>query len=329
MLAIVCPGQGAQSPGFLQPWLELPGAREQLEALGEIAEVDLIAHGTVSDAETIKDTAVAQPLIVAAGLVSAKALWPGGITSVSASADSEGPVLAGHSVGEITAAALAGVLSEASAMSFVAARARGMAGAAAAEATGMSAVVGGVQEEVLAAIEQAGLTPANLNSSGQTVAAGTLERLAALAADPPARARVIPLSVAGAFHTEHMTPAIANLAALAGQMQPQDPQLTLLSNFDGASVASGSEVLQSLVAQVCRPVRWDACMATMLELGVDRLIELSPAGTLTGLAKRSMPGVRCVAVKTPADLDAARELLDLTPATSCSGSSRQFTEGGH
>lgn len=302
MLAIVCPGQGAQSPGFLSPWLELPGVEAHLSSLSEVAGLDLLHHGTVSDAETIKDTAIAQPLIVAAGLVAARALL--GNDSLTGA-----DVVAGHSVGEVTAATLAGVLSEIDAMRFVRDRANSMAKAAAIAPTGMSAVVGGLPEAVLAAILAAGLTPANMNSAGQTVAAGTLEQLASLAQNPPAKARVIALQVAGAFHTEHMRSAVGVLEALRPSLVPQDPSATLLSNYDGAAVSSGESALESLIAQVSRPVRWDLCMKTMIELGVDSLVELAPAGTLSGLAKRAMPGIATVAVKTPADLDAAREVL--------------------
>ncbi len=303
MLAIVCPGQGSQSPGFLSPWLELPGVAEQLASLSEAAGIDLAAHGTTSDAETIKDTAVAQPLIVAAGLITAAALLDG--TDLPPAST----VVAGHSVGEITAAALTGTLSNADAMAFVRERANRMADAAATTPTGMAAVVGGDPEEVLAAIAAAGLTPANMNSKGQTVAAGTLEQIAALVAAPPAKARVIPLQVAGAFHTHHMAPAVSALEALAPSLAPHTPKVPLLSNYDGAVVPSGEAALESLIAQVSRPVRWDLCMDTMSAMGVGGLVELAPAGTLTGLAKRGMAGVATVAVKTPEDLQAARELL--------------------
>jgi len=321
VIAILCPGQGSQTPGFLAPWLELPGVGQRLAGYSDAAGVDLAAHGTTSDAETIKDTAVAQPLIVAAGLVAAHALFDGGGSAASdggGSAASDGggsalldgaSVVAGHSVGEITAAALAGALSERDALLFVRERANNMAAAAAAAPTGMSAVVGGDPAEVLDAIEAAGLTPANMNSAGQTVAAGTLEELRALAENPPAKARVIPLQVAGAFHTRHMAPAVSALEALRPTLAPRNPALTLLSNYDGQSVSSGEDMLSSLIAQVSRPVRWDKCMETMLAMGVTGVIELAPAGTLAGLAKRGMPGVATVAVKTPADLDAARELL--------------------
>ncbi|MEO5316839.1 ACP S-malonyltransferase [Pseudarthrobacter sp. CC12] len=302
MLAIVCPGQGSQTPGFLAPWLELPSVAGQLASLSDIAGIDLIAHGTTSDEETIKDTAVAQPLIVAAGLVAAASLFDVELNSLPV-------ILAGHSVGEITAAALAGVLTEAEAMTFVRERANSMAAAAAVTPTGMSAVVGGNPAEVLAAIEATGASPANVNGAGQTVAAGTFDQLKALAENPPAKARVIPLKVAGAFHTSHMSPAVDALKALAPTLNPVAPKVPLLSNYDGGEVTDGGAAVESLIAQVSRPVRWDLCMETMVKRGVTGLIELAPAGTLAGLAKRGMPGVKTVAVKTPDDLSAALALF--------------------
>jgi len=319
VLAIVCPGQGSQSPGFLAPWLELPGVRDQLSRLGETAEVDLLAHGTTSDADTIRDTAVAQPLIVAASLVTATAL------GVLPGPDDDGPdaapttvpdVVAGHSVGEFAAAALAGVLTPEQALRLVGVRGRAMAEASAVTPTGMSAVLGGDPREVAAALAEHDLTVANANGAGQVVAAGTREQLAALAAAPPARARVIPLRVAGAFHTRHMAPAAETLAAAAAGVTPADPRLPLLSNADGALVADGADGLSRMVNQVSNPVRWDACTQTLAGLGVTALIELCPGGTLTGLARRGLPGVRSVALKTPHDLDAARALVaDLAGAT--------------
>jgi [acyl-carrier-protein] S-malonyltransferase len=274
----------------------------QLASLSDIAGIDLIAHGTTSDEETIKDTAVAQPLIVAAGLVTAASLFDVELNSLPV-------ILAGHSVGEITAAALAGVLTEQEAMTFVRERANSMAAAAAVTPTGMSAVVGGDPAEVLAAIEASGAAPANVNGAGQTVAAGTFEQLKALADNPPAKARVIPLKVAGAFHTSHMAPAVSALEALAPQLNPVAPKVPLLSNYDGGEVTDGGAAVESLIAQVSRPVRWDLCMESMVKRGVTGLIELAPAGTLAGLAKRGMPGVKTVAVKTPDDLSAALALF--------------------
>ncbi|MEO7130137.1 MAG: ACP S-malonyltransferase [Dermatophilaceae bacterium] len=305
MLAIVCPGQGSQTPGFLAPWLELDGTRDQLESLGAAAGLDLVAHGTVSDADTIKDTAIAQPLIVAAGLVSLRALFADHAGDGTAAVGA----WAGHSVGELTAAAAAGVLTAEQAMVFVRERGQAMASASAVTPTGMSAVLGGVPDEVLATIERHGLTPANNNGGGQIVAAGTLEQLAAFAADPPARARVIPLQVAGAFHTIHMSAAVEVLTALASTLSPADPTAPLLSNADGQVVIDGSDAVRRLVGQVSNPVRWDLCMQTLLDLGVTGLIEVAPAGTLVGLARRAMKGVPTVALKTPEDLEAARALI--------------------
>lgn len=302
VLAIVCPGQGSQTPGFLAPWLELPSVAGHLASLSEIAGIDLTAHGTTSDEDTIKDTAIAQPLIVAAGLVAAKSLFDVELNALPV-------ILAGHSVGEITASALAAVLTEDEAMTFVRERANSMAAAAAVTPTGMSAVVGGDPAEVLAAIEASGATPANVNGAGQTVAAGTFEQLKSLAENPPAKARVIPLKVAGAFHTSHMSPAVSALKSLRPTLRPKNPQVPLLSNFDGAEVTDGSVAVESLIAQVSRPVRWDLCMATLVQRGVTGVIELAPAGTLAGLAKRGMPGVKTVAVKTPDDLTAALALF--------------------
>lgn len=296
VLAIVCPGQGAQTPGMLSSWLELPGVPDHLDRLSEASGVDLLAHGTTSDADTIRDTAVAQPLIVTTGLLTAEALRQAGAPAAQ--------VTAGHSVGEFTAAAVSGVLSETDAVALVKVRSQGMATASAATPTGMSAVVGGVEDEVTAAIEAAGLTAANVNGAGQIVAAGTLEQLAAFAENPPARARVIPLQVAGAFHTEHMSPAIPDLEAAAAQVSPAPAEITLLSNADGTSV-EGAEALSRLVSQVTRPVRWDLCMQQLVDLGVTGMIELAPAGTLANLAKRGMKGVATLALKGPDDLDAA------------------------
>lgn len=301
MLAIVCPGQGSQTPGFLSPWLEVPGVSEHLAELSAITERDLTAHGTVSDEETIKDTAVAQPLIVAAGLIAARALFGDSLPQNS--------IVAGHSVGEITATALAGALSEQDAMVFVRERANAMALAAAATPTGMAAVLGGDAEEVNAAILAAGLSPANANGGGQIVAAGTLEQIAAFAANPPAKARVIPLKVAGAFHTHHMAPAVTVLEELSDSLIANDPSTPLLSNFDGQPVADGTANLASLVAQVSRPVRWDLCMEQLAAQGVTGIIELPPAGTLVGLARRGLKGIPTLALKSPEDLEAARAFV--------------------
>ena len=304
MLAVVAPGQGSQVPGFLTPWLELPNFEDRMKWLGTVAGIDLIAHGTTSDEDTIRDTAVAQPLIVSAGMVSLLSLFPH-----PGEAFAKVAVGAGHSVGEITAAAAAHVISAEQAMVLVRERGNAMAAASAVTPTGMSAVLGGDREEVIAKLAQHGLTAANENGAGQIVAAGTLEQLAALETDPPTGARVRPLSVAGAFHTKHMAPAVGILAQHAKAISTHDARSRILSNADGTVVQDGREVLKRLVTQVSNPVRWDLCMQTMLDLGVTGLIELPPAGTLVGLAKRAMPGVECVSLKTPEDMPAALDLV--------------------
>ncbi|MCZ9355181.1 ACP S-malonyltransferase [Streptomyces mutabilis] len=302
MLVLVAPGQGAQTPGFLTDWLALPGAADRVAAWSDAIGLDLAHYGTKADADEIRDTSVAQPLLVAAGLLSAAAL--GDISEIAPGA------VAGHSVGEITAAAFAGVLDDTAALALVRKRGLAMAEAAAVTETGMSALLGGDPEVSVAHLEKLGLTPANVNGAGQIVAAGTMEQLAALNEDKPEGVRkIVPLKVAGAFHTHHMAPAVDKLAEAAKALTPADPKVTYVSNKDGQAVASGTEVLERLVGQVANPVRWDRCMETFQELGVTALIEVCPGGTLTGLAKRALPGVKTLALKTPADLDAARELV--------------------
>ncbi len=304
MLLIAAPGQGAQAPGFLAPWLEIPGFAARLEAWSELAGYDLVRCGTTADADEIRDTAIAQPLLVAAAIATTEQI-ASGVSGLG----TQSVAVAGHSVGELAAGVIAGVITAGDAMRLVRVRAEGMAAAAAAEPTSMTAVLGGDQDAVLAAIEAAGLTPANVNGAGQIVAAGTLAELAAFAADPPAGARLRPLSVAGAFHTKHMAPAVDALREAAQAVPTRDPVRPLLSNLDGSVVRSGKDWLERIVNQVSAPVRWDKCMQTMTRLGVTALVELPPAGTLTGIARRAMPGVQTIALKTPADLDGVRSLL--------------------
>lgn len=305
MLVLVAPGQGAQTPGFLTEWLDLPGVRGALEAWSDAVGLDLIRYGTEADAEEIRDTAVAQPLLVAAGLASASLLFDD-----PAELPQKVGAIAGHSVGEFTAVSLAGVLPHEEALRLVRTRGLAMAEAAAVTETGMAALLGGDPAVTVPHLEKLGLTPANINGAGQIVAAGTKEQLAALEADKPEGVRkVVALKVAGAFHTHHMAPAVDTLAKAAEALAPGDPKVTYVSNKDGQTVAGGADVLERLVGQVASPVRWDLCMETFKELGVTALIELCPGGTLTGLAKRALPGVRTLALKSPADLDAARELI--------------------
>jgi [acyl-carrier-protein] S-malonyltransferase len=296
VLIAVAPGQGAQTPGFLTPWLGLPGAADRLGRWSELAGVDLIRAGTSASADEITDTAVAQPLLVAAALLAAEQL-------------ARPDAVAGHSVGELAAGVIAGVVSPEDAIRLTGTRGRAMSAATRITPTGMTAVLGGEEAAVLAALAEHGLTPANINAAGQIVAGGTLEQLAAMAESPPAGARLRPLRVAGAFHTTHMAPAVEALAAAASGLAVSDPAITLLSNRDGAVVISGTDWLDRIVGQVAAPVRWDQCMEAMRSLGVTALIELPPAGTLTGIAKRALRGVHLLPIKTPDDLDSARDVI--------------------
>jgi [acyl-carrier-protein] S-malonyltransferase len=312
VLAVLSPGQGSQKPGFLTPWLALPGAEARLRWWSALAGVDLLHLGTAADADEIRDTARTQPLLVAAALLAAEYL-PGGSPAGRHRQDGLHDVglVAGHSVGELGAAALAGVLTAEAAVTLAGVRGREMAAACALEATGMSAVLGGQATDVLAAIEAHGLFPANRNGSGQTVAAGSVERLEKFTAEPPARTRVVALQVAGAFHTPYMAPAEQALSAVAAGITTSDPVRIVLSNLDGAAVNHGRELLQRLVRQVTAPVRWDLCMRTLTDLGVTGIIELPPAGTLAGLVKRELKGTAApeiVTLNTPDDLPAARDL---------------------
>ncbi|MGN8025937.1 ACP S-malonyltransferase [Microbacterium sp. 22242] len=305
MIVYACPGQGSQTPGFLSPWLELDGVAEDLAAYSDAAEVDLVTHGTVSDADTIRDTRIAQPLIVAASLIAMNALE-----------DRAGRVpdgIAGHSVGELAAVVGAGVIPAETAMRLVGIRGRAMADAAAKTPTGMSAILGGDEEAVLSLLADLDLTPANYNGGGQIVAAGALPALAALAEAPVRGFRVISLQVAGAFHTRYMASAVAALRDAIADVEHADPRVPLWTNKDGSLVPDGATALENLVTQVASPVRWDLCMASFADNGITGLIELTPAGALTGLAKRGLRGVPAVAVKTPDDLDAAVELLNGAP----------------
>ncbi|MEW1585795.1 ACP S-malonyltransferase [Micromonospora vinacea] len=301
MLAVLSPGQGSQKPGFLTPWLDLTGTEARLREWSGLAGVDLLHLGTDADADEIKDTARTQPLLVAAALLAAEHLPLDGVA-----------LTAGHSVGELGAAALAGVLTADAAITLAGVRGREMAAACALEPTGMAAVIGGDPDEVIAAIEANGLYPANRNGAGQIVAAGALDGLDKLAAAPPARTRIIRLQVAGAFHTPYMAPAETALAAEAAGITPADPARTLLSNLDGTAVDDGAAMVQRLVRQVTAPVRWDLCMRTLADLGVTGVIELPPAGTLAGLVKRELKGdgaPEIVTLNTPDDLPAARDLI--------------------
>lgn len=303
MIVVVCPGQGSQTPGFLEPWIADPQAKSLLDTLSDAAGVDLVKHGTVSDADTIRDTSIAQPLIVAAGILTLDALADSDHLSKTQG-------IAGHSVGEFTAAAGAGVLDATDAVRLVGIRGRAMADAAALIPTGMSAVIGGEEADILSALDKLGLFPANYNGGGQLVVAGELDALASLAQEPPAGSRVIPLQVAGAFHTSYMLDAVETLREVASEVNTNDPIKTLWTNKDGSIVTKGDVFRDLLVGQVSSPVRWDKCMDSFAAAGVTGIIEIAPAGALVGLAKRALKGIPTVAIKTPEDLDTARELID-------------------
>lgn len=301
MFVIAAPGQGSQKPGFLEPWLDTPSHRELLHGWSELLGIDLVAHGTTSDQATITDTAIAQPLIVAAGIMTGRALLealPAGIPLA----------FAGHSVGEFSAAALSGVLSDEDALSLVALRGRAMAEASAETPTGMSAVLGAEEDTLAPALEEAGLFAANFNGAGQVVIAGEKGALASFQENPPSGVRVIPLQVAGAFHTRYMLSAVSTLSEAASQVAVQEANYPLYTNRDGSRVSSDN-VVPYIVDQVARPVRWDLCMESFDRDGITGMMELAPAGALVGLAKRALKGVPTVALNTPDDLSAAVDMV--------------------
>ncbi|MFE4501738.1 ACP S-malonyltransferase [Rhodococcus sp. NPDC056743] len=297
MISLLAPGQGSQTPGMLSPWLALPGAQDRLEMWSKAAGLDLVRLGTTATAEEITDTSVTQPLVVASALLAYEEIESQGLLGADV-------IAAGHSVGELAAAAIAGVITADEAVALAALRGAEMAKACALEPTGMSAVLGGNEAEVLARIEELGLEAANRNAAGQIVAAGLLSALEELAATAPEKARVRALPVAGAFHTRFMAPAQDAVAAAAAKITPNDPTRTLLSNSDGAPVTSGADALTKLAAQVTRPVRWDLCSASLRSAEVTAIVELPPAGTLVGIAKREMRGTPTVALKNPEDISA-------------------------
>jgi [acyl-carrier-protein] S-malonyltransferase len=306
VIALLAPGQGSQTEGMLSPWLELAGAADQLALWSKASGLDLVRLGTTASTEEITDTAVTQPLVVAATLLAHQELTKRGL--LSSDAELGNIIVAGHSVGEIAAYAIAGVMAADDAVALAATRGAEMAKACAIEPTGMSAVLGGDEDEVLSRLEQLDLFPANRNAAGQIVAAGALTALEKLAEDPPAKARVRALGVAGAFHTRYMASALDRYAAAAAAVETAEPTATLLSNRDGKPVTSAAAAMEALVAQLTQPVRWDLCSETLRELEITAAVEFPPAGALTGIAKRELRGVTAHAVKSPADLDALGEL---------------------
>jgi [acyl-carrier-protein] S-malonyltransferase len=286
------------------PWLDVPAFRSSIESMQAASGIDLVTHGTVSDADTIRDTSVAQPLIVSAGVATLAALF-----NLSGAVSGKISGVAGHSVGEVTAAVASGIFTAEQGIKFVKERGDAMALAAGLEPTSMAAILGGDQTVVEARLAGLGLEPANYNGGGQIVAAGSAAGIGELQAKGPDGSRVIPLQVAGAFHTRYMAPAVSTLASYAAGLTVADPITKLWTNAGGRKIASGPEFVELMVNQVKSPVRWDLCMAAMVDAGVTALIEVAPAGTLVGLAKRSMPGIETLAIKSPENLDAALSLI--------------------
>ena len=297
MLAIIAPGQGSQTPGMLNSWIQDPALKKLIATWSDAIGLDLLHLGTNADAVEIKDTANAQPLIVATSLLGAHALAMKNLLFITS----------GHSVGELAAAALSGAISEIDALRIVRARGIEMAKAAAASTAGMSAVLGGDRAEVLSAIAALDLVAANDNGAGQIVAAGDLESLSLLGENPPTGARVRALAVAGAFHTPFMQPAVEPLRTLTSSIATHNVLIQVISNKDGRVVGDATEVLNLIVNQIANPVRWDLCMETMKSMGITGVIELPPAGTLVGLLKRAASEIETFALKNADDLDAARE----------------------
>lgn len=304
MLCVVAPGQGAQSPGMLSPWLELPGVAELLSQWSDASKVDLLVHGTKSDADTIRDTSIAQALLVANSLLSIRAIFPERLDLLR-----QVHLVSGHSVGELAAAAISGVITDETAMNLVGVRGRAMALAATVTPTSMTAVLGGESAEVIEHLTKLDLVAANVNGASQIIAAGSLEALARLAETPPERTKLRPLSVAGAFHTKYMQSAVEALRGATIDLKPADPEITLISNRDGAIVDTGTDVIARIVTQVSNPVRWDLCQKSMQRLGVTGIVELAPGGTLTNIAKREFDDVQTFAIKSPEDLSGVKEFI--------------------
>ena len=297
MLVFASPGQGSQSEGFLTPWLEAyPSLQLRLQDYSQAAGRDLVELGTKADEATIRDTANAQRLIVGASLAIYRECFEGRAQGV-----------VGHSVGEFAAAAIAGILSDFDAMRLVGVRADAMAAAAKQADTSMAAVIGGEESHVLSRLDQAGLFAANYNGAGQIVAAGEKSKLSDLIANPPEHSRVIELKVAGAFHTPYMSSAVEALRQAAAATSVADPQIPIWTNRDGTLIRSGAVFVNLLVEQTANSVRWDQCM-NELQNQEAKVVELPPAGALSGLLKRGAPAVSAVALKSPSDLLKVDEL---------------------
>jgi [acyl-carrier-protein] S-malonyltransferase len=298
----VTPGQGSQTSGMYSPWITDQTNNEIVKKYSDLIDLDLFHYGTVASQPEITATNIAQPLLTALAFMSFNRL---NIKS------NENIIYSGHSVGEFSAACLAGFYSDETAMKLVSVRGKAMAEAAASNsATGMSAVLGGDKAEIIKHIEQFDLVPANVNSSGQIVASGLLTNLEKLSANPPASTKVRKLDVAGAFHSQFMKSAESELEDEFAQVELTKPTCSFISNKDGQTITESTQLKSRLISQITSPVRWDLCQAKMVELGVTGMLELAPAGVLTGIAKREMPGVELFAIKSPEDIDTAQAFIN-------------------
>ena len=292
MYALLTPGQGSQFPRMLRPWLRDPHAVDLLRSWSRTADVDLVHLGTKAGTEEIARTENAQPLLVAQALL-LRDLLP--LTTTRW-------IMAGHSVGELAAAAFAGALAPEDAVSLARARGMAMAQACSLAPTTMAAVIGGTPESIVSRLHEIGLTAANYNGAGQVVAAGLIENVNRLKQDPPKGTKVHQLSVAGAFHTSYMKPARAEFERAADRIRFHDVTHPLLSNLDGRLVTNGVEIRERLIAQLTVPVRWDLCLTTLGTFSPELVVAAPPGRVMTGLMTRRFPDLRTLCVQTPKDL---------------------------
>ncbi len=303
MLALVAPGQGSQSVGMLAPWVADSQTKDLVESWSELISVDLLKLGQLGTAEEIKSTDIAQLLIFITSYLSSLAL------DLRNAKDSS-IVYAGHSVGEFAAYSLAGTFEVDQALRLVAKRGQAMLSATKVfSKTGMSAVLGGNKEEVLSYLREFDLIPANINSNGQIIAAGSLENLERLSSSPLEGTRIRPLEVSAAFHTKFMEPAVSQFTEIFKTLSVNSPRQIVLSNKNGERLSKPTDIMENLIQQVISPVRWDLCQAKMVELGVTGMLELAPGGTLCGIAKKEIPNVETFAIKSPEDIQGANDFI--------------------
>ena len=303
MLAVVAPGQGSQSVGMLSPWVTDSKDKELVDSWSSLISVDLLKLGQSGNSEEIKSTDNAQLLIFITSILSS-------LNLDLKNAKDQSIIFAGHSVGEFAAYSIAGTFEVDQALKIVARRGQSMLAATNAfSKTGMSAVLGGNNDEVISYLREFNLIPANINSNGQIIAAGTLENLDRLANTPPAGTRVRPLEVSAAFHTKYMEPAISRFKEIFRDLNTNSPSQIILSNKNGEELNKSTDIIENLINQVISPVRWDLCQAKMVELGVTGMLELAPGGTLCGIAKKEIPSVETFAIKSPEDIQSANDFI--------------------